>query len=1028
MKHLLAFVINKPILNHIFLLFLLVMAIFSYRSIPKEIFPPSNLDAIVISGGYAGASSDVLDKMAVKPIEDELANLSSVEKSESSVKNGYFSITATIKDGEDVSSAMDDVKDIIAAKRADLPSDMDEPVAKIAKHAYPLVTIAIASKLPKIELLEIADRLKSELSSLKDLSEITIRGDVKEDLYITLDQKKLDAYMLSLSDVVSALKSLSSIYPIGLINETGNHIYLKSQSGQNSAQAFADLQISIGAKNYFLKDISTVKFALQEASEISHYNGVENISININKSKEGNSIALAKQIREILKKYESKYQNVRIEVYTDTSIWIRNRLNTVISNIVFGLILVSLSVFVFVSGRIAFVVGIGIPVSFMIGLLAADWMGYSLNMLSLLGALIALGMLVDEAIVVAENIYRHIEEGHSPTEAAINGALEMFPAVLTATVTTIAAFIPLLMISGEMGVFIRILPIMISILLFSSLIEAFFFLPLHAKDFLKKGAHEAKSNWWQAHKEFYKRMLGFFLNHAKKMLFLFLLFIAAMDYYFISKSKFQLFPDFDNTEIYITGSVNINNDVTDTAKLVTQVEQKLLGQIDKSEISSITSISGFRLNEKYLPVVAENNFHIFISLYERQPLNFFDKYINPYLSPEYDDSNMKRLNSAKQIAKNIKELTDEFAKDTKRFEEFNVFVPGAGIVKSDIEISLIGDEMLIKSSLDALKKRSSTIEGISNLAFDIKGGEKELTFVINSYGQQLGLSEAYLSSVLRPLFFEMELGKMFKNGELVKIKSKELRKDHFESLQKMMINLPGSLKKVRLDEVATFVMSPNTSEIIKENSKRISTFYGTMDKTKITSSEYMQKISPLLEQFEQNGLVVDIKGEEKENKKVQSDIAKSGVIAIFLIFIALVWMFDSIVKSMLILSTIPLSVLGVFVGHEVMGLNLSMMALIGIVGLSGVIVNDGIIIIDFVKKAKSKEEFLKKASDRLRPVLLTSITTILGLFTLMFFASGQAVILQPMAITLGFGILWGTVLNLLYLPTLYYTIYKGKLA
>lgn len=229
-----------------------------------------------------------------------------------------------------------------------------------------------------------------------------------------------------------------------------------------------------------------------------------------------------------------------------------------------------------------------------------------------------------------------------------------------------------------------------------------------------------------------------------------------------------------------------------------------------------------------------------------------------------------------------------------------------------------------------------------------------------------------------------------------------------------------------IKEVADFKIAPNTSEIIKENSKRISTFYGSLDKTKITSSEYMQKMQTLFEQIKQDGIILDIKGEEKENKKVQEDIVKSGVVAIFLIFIALVWMFDSITAPLSILSTIPFSILGVLVGHEIMGLNLSMMALIGIVGLSGVVVNDGIIILDFVKKAKSKEEYLKKASDRLRPVVLTSVTTILGLFTLIFFASGQAVILQPMAVTLGFGILWATVLNLLYLPTLYYLIQKRK--
>jgi multidrug efflux pump subunit AcrB len=212
----------------------------------------------------------------------------------------------------------------------------------------------------------------------------------------------------------------------------------------------------------------------------------------------------------------------------------------------------------------------------------------------------------------------------------------------------------------------------------------------------------------------------------------------------------------------------------------------------------------------------------------------------------------------------------------------------------------------------------------------------------------------------------------------------------------------------------------------KEDAKRIRSFFASIDKEVVTSSEVMQKLQPALEKVRSQGIVIDIKGEEKENNKNKKEMLQAGLVAIFLIFITLVWLFDSIKKSLIVISTIPLVLLGVYVGHWVMDLNMTMLGMIGIVGLAGVVVNDGLIMVDFIKKAKDTEELMRRAKTRLRPILLTSLTTVLGLLTLIFFASGQAMILQPMAVSLGFGIAWATVLNLLYVPLMYAVAYKIK--
>ena len=1018
------FTIRKPILNHIFLIFLIMIGSFAYINIPKEIFPPTNLDAISIRGGYAGASAKILDNLAVSPIEDELKNLSDIEEVESTIKTGTFRIKATLKDGSSVDDALSDIKDIIQKIRRDLPSDMDEPIAKKVKNSFPLVTIAISSNTKKEKLLKIADNLKKELSSIKDLSDISIRGDADMELVFYINSKKLQALNLNPSLVVKAISDLSNIFPVGYIEQTKNHIFLNTLSGFKDIEKIKNTIITINGKKVFIKDIADVKFELSDAREISHFNGVQNISVNVTKSKDGNAITLVKKIKKILKKYEQKYKNVTLKVYSDSSVWIRNRLNTVISNILFGLILVTISIYYFINFRIALVVALGIPVSFLIGLIALEFLGYSLNMLSLLGALIALGMLVDEAIVVAENIQRYIEEGMDRKEAAIKGASQMFPAVLTATATTIFAFLPMLIMSGEMGVFMKILPIMITILLISSLFEAFFFLPLHSFELLKKETkHKKNELFWQRLKDKYKQILSFLTKKPKFYLASFLTFIFLAIFLLITTSKFQLFPEFDTTQIYVKGKVDKNFKLEETQELVSKIEKILLKKLNPKDISSITSTSGLQITNKFKADISPNYFHIFINLHERSPTGFFNKYINPIFSPEYDDSDMIRTHSAHQIAKEIKKLVKPFKND-KDFEDIEVEVPSAGIVKSDIEISLVGDAKKVKPALLKLQKTIEDINGTYNITNNLKERESELKFSINQYGQSLGFSERYLANFLRPLFLKLEVSTMYLNNKLIEVKTEDLNKDNKDSLLSLFIPVPNSPKNVLLQDIANIYYQKTYSTIFKEDGSVIWTITGSLDKKIITSSELMKKISPTIKEIKAQDIKVKIKGEQKENQKVKKEMSEAGLIALFLIFIALVWMFDSIFLSILVLSVIPLSIFGVLVGNLLMGLNLTMPGLVGIVGLAGVVVNDGIIMIDFLKNATSKDEFLLFASNRLRPIMLTSITTILGLSTLIFFAEGQSVILQPMAVSLGFGLLFATILNLFYLPITYF-IFKG---
>jgi hydrophobic/amphiphilic exporter-1 (mainly G- bacteria), HAE1 family len=1031
-RRFLEFAIDKPLLNHILLTFIVLLSIFAYLNIPKEIFPPMNMDKITISGGYSGTSADVLDKMVVKTIEDDLQNIDELDSIKTTIKNGSFSIISDIKTGSDNITVLSDVKDIVSGVKRDLPADMSEPIAKIQLHSFPLVLIALAGDKSKKELLNLAEDLKSDLSQLKDLSDITIRGDADDELVITVNEQKLLAFGLNPSIAVASLRNISSIFPIGTIKERGKHLYISTYNGEKTKESIESTIISVGAARVRIGDIADIEFKLSDESELSHYNGARNVSINVTKSKDGNAIALVKQIREILKNKTDKDAQVEYEIYTDTSIWIKNRLNTVFANIAFGLMLVFIAMLIFINRGIAIVVAIGIPVSFMIGLITTELMGDSLNMLSLLGALIALGMLVDEAIVVAENIYRHLEEGMEKREAAIVGAAEMFPAVLTATLTTIFAFLPMLLLTGEMGMFIKIIPIMITVLLLSSLFEAFYFLPLHAHDFLKVSHDESfTKRLWKRFGSWHSKALHFVFRRKWISLIFIVVSILSLTFVFIKNSKFQLFPDFDTTQIYVYGKVNVNSELEDTERIVTALEKKLLANTNEDDFSSITSVIGFKMDAKNMVETGDNLFHIFIDLKERAPTNLFDTYISPYLSIEYDADALTRQNNAEDIAKDIEKLIEPFKKlkDAKTlvYEELVVKVPGAGMVASDIEISLSGkSEKDILTGVKYLRSSLDKIEGVSNSSDDANPGEKELKLRVNEYGQQLGFNEELISAELRSYYLKGEYGKMFNDEGLVRIKIESGINKEISSIDNIEVQVPSTDNYVALHDVCEFIMIQGFVALKKEDGTRIRTVLATLNKKIVTSSEAMIKLEPAFDKLKKDGYKIDIKGEEKENAKNKREMMQSAIIAIFLIFITLVWLFDSIKKSLIVISTIPLVLLGVYFGHWVMGINLTMPGMIGIVGLAGVVVNDGLIVVNFIKHADDTEELMKRAGTRLRPIILTSLTTVLGLSTLIFFASGQAMILQPMAISLGFGIAWATVLNLIYVPLLYAVVFKIK--
>ncbi len=1007
------------------MVFLLISGVYSYIKIPKELFPDIALDKIMVTGSYAGSSANALDKMAVRDIEDGITSVTGISKIETIITPGTFVITLTLDENYDARNILDNVKDTIAANSMNLPSDMNLPIAKSLVHSRDLIRMSLASdKLSFDELNVKAKKIRSELLKVQHISEIAIYGDSDKKIEMLINEHAIKAYDLNPSDVVAALQNLSYIYPIGDIDDKDGFIFVSTVNGKNSVESWLNTQLHVDGKYFYLSDVAEVKIYHPQDKTKGSFNAVPSLTFSISKDNQGNSIELSKQLHKRVEALNKENSDISLELFHDSSKPIKNRLNVIISNLSLGLVLIFFSMYLLINRNTAIVVTLGVPFSFIIGLIFIYVMGYSLNVVSLIGALLVVGIAVDDAVVVSENIQRHIDEGEEPHDAAMIGIKEMMLPITLATMTTVVAFLPLFMMNGEMGLFIKLIPVVVIMVLIGSLLESFLFLPLHAKTLLNKGS---KSLSWKPVSDRYEKLLHVLLSYKKTTLMFFFILVPLLSVVTLKSLSFQFFPSFDSDKYYVTAKLDNNRALDDTFDIATEIEKELLSHKEELYIKSISQISGYRRNMAMLSERGSNHFYLTIELYEKRETNFVNKYINPILDMSFDFNPEDKIRElyVKEIIKRTREYLAPIEKKYP-FEEFGVIASKVGLVKTDLEINLVSnDDKAIQKAIATIREKMQSIDGVESIVDNIRYGKKEYKIKVNEYGESLGLSEAYVAKTLSNYFLGNRKALSFDNDGVLEITTEYANKDSIDKLIDFEIPLSDG-RKIELQEVADFVIVQDYAYIEKENGDIVKTISANVDKSKTTAISALEELKETLNAIEKEGIRVDILGEQEKNNQLKEDMIKSSVIAMFLMLILLLLIFPKIKYALMVLSVIPFSFFGAFVGHLIVGMPMTMPSVIGLLGLAGVVINDGIIMLEFLHGTHETKEFYYKAKLRLRPIVITSLTTFLGLSTLIFFATGQAKIMQPLAISLGFGLIWGTVMNLLYLPTLYALVNKIK--
>ena len=1019
MTKIIKYFINNTSLNHMLLMVLLMAGVLAYIKIPKEIFPDVTLNKIIVAGTYAGASASTLDKMVVRDIEDDMSAVSGVTKIESAIRPGRFSIILELADNADSYVVLNKVKDKLANVSQNIPPDMNAPVSAVIDKNRDLIKLSVSSTNSDFEvLLEQVKKIKSKIAQVPNISEVLIYGDSDQQLEIKIDDFALRAYDLSANDVLSAIQNLSYIFPIGDIDDVDNFIYVSTSNGKANIDEWENTLLQIGGKHLYLKDIASVRFYHPQEVTLSTFNGEYNLVMKISKESSGNSIALSKELRTYVQDELSlQYPELTFNFFQDSSEPIDERLSIIIANLTFGLILIFFTMYILINRNTAIVVTMGVPFAFIIGLIFIYMGGYSLNMISLIGALLVVGIAVDDAVVVSENIQRHIDEGMAPEEAAIVGVKEVILPITLATLTTVAAFLPMFMLTGTMGMFIVLIPIVVVMVLFGSLIESFFFLPLHAKELLKRGS---KSLDWSFLTQRYERILHHLIHYRKLTLTLFFIVVPLMTFMTLKSMHFQLFPPFDGRTLNVTGKMNINTNLESTYKVANSIEKEILSHKEDFAIKSISMLSGKRRSLSNSWDTGTNLFYISVELEQQVPQNWVNHYVNPVLdlSFEFNPPEKTREISSQEVASRLRVLIAPL-QEKYGVDELAVMEQKAGIVKTDIKINLIGgDSTKIQEAITLLETKLKEVDGVNDVINNLRLGKMEYKIKLNAYGEQMGLSEGEIARVLSGYFMGSRKAQTFGSEGVVDITTEYSKKDSLSTLNEFEIPLRDG-RYVALQDVTEFIKVQDYEIIEKENGDVVKSVSANVNKKRITASEVLDNIQPTIDAIQASGIHIEILGEKEKNQQLKNDMLTASVFSIFIMLILLLLIFPKIKYALMILSVIPFSMFGALVGHKLMGMHMTMPSVIGLLGLAGVVINDGIIMLDFLHGTRDVKEFYYKAKLRLRPIVITTVTTFVGLSTLMFFATGQAVIMQPLAISLGFGLIWGTVMNLFYLPTLY---------
>jgi multidrug efflux pump subunit AcrB len=1000
---------------NLLMMMMLLSGIWALSKLNTQFFPTFALEIITVRVVWSGATAEDVQTAIIRPLEQQLRTVDGLRKITATSAENVASLTLEYQPNKDMGEALDNVKEKVALLR-NLPLEAEEPEISRVIRYDPIARLLITGPDDPAELRHLAQQIERELLQ-RGVSQISISGLPEEEISIQIPQVHLEELGLTLGQVSEKIKAFSQDIPAGSIGQEDATRQLRSLAQSRDQLAFMQLPLVADEQGRLLRlgDIAQVERRAQDGEVLLTHNHKPAIELLLQRAESDDALKSANILQTWLKERAHLLPaNIELKVYDQYWELIQERISLLLNNGISGLILVVAVLFIFLNGRVAFWVAVGIPVSLM-GMLAVLYMvGGSINMISLFAMIMALGIVVDDAIVVGEDAFSHFQMGERSLLAAEGGAQRMLAPVMAASLTTISAFLPLMLISGTIGNILIDIPIVMICVIIASLVECFFILPGHLRHTFHQLHHakphrmrqrleyaydQFRDQWFRPVVEKAIAWRWSVLSGTAVMMLLTVGLLAG------GRVSFTFFPSPDGKTVLANAS--------------------FASGTPKAQVDTFLN-------------------HLYDTLYETQA-SFPEKIVNVVVVRHGSTAvtGAGGARSGDQFGSLMVELTSPDSREVRNqafirawrervqtvagLETLTISEQRGGPPGRDIEVRFMAeDPYQVKAASLALQTVLRTFEGVSAIEDDMPYGQEQWIFTLTPQGKALGLTVASVGQQLRAAY-DGQLVQIFQDGDdevEVRVSLPDGDRYRLASLQQLTLQLPNG-GSVPFTSAVTLTTQRGFEALRRAQGRLAAQVSADVDAAVTNANEILANLEEnvLPELVSRYGVEYSFEGRAADQMETLGDMKRGLFFALILMYLILAWQFSSYGWPLLVLSVIPFGLVGAVFGHWVMGIDLTILSLFGFFGLSGIVVNDSIVLVTFYQQLRAEgmaiyEALIEASCQRLRAVLLTSLTTIFGLTPLLFETSLQAQFLIPMATSIAFGLMFSTILVLFAVPVL----------
>ncbi|MFQ6034458.1 MAG: efflux RND transporter permease subunit [Sedimentisphaerales bacterium] len=1032
-KGVLAWFASNHVAANLLMLLIMVVGLFAIFSAKLEVFPELSLDTINITVPYLGASPEDVEQGVCLRVEEAIAAVDGIKRITSRAYEGGSLTLVEVEEYANTTDVLDDIKAAVDTIIT-FPQETEKPIISALKTTHKVISVVIYGDVSEKTLRTLAEQIRDDLTVMENISQVGIAGIRPYEISIEVSEEALRRYNLSFDQVSRMVRNSSLDIPAGSVKTSGGEILVRTKGQKYYGPEFEKIIVltSNDGTQVRLSDIATIRDEFEDVDLYAKFDGKRAALIQVSRVGEQDAIDIARTVKGYIAEKKAQLpEGISIDLWEDDTVFLKARLSLLTRNAYIGLVLVFLTLLLFLNMRLAFWTTMGIPISF----LGAFWLlplfGVSINMISLFAFIMCLGLVVDDAIVVGENIFAYRQQGMDRTAAAIKGVKEMIMPVTLAVLTTMIAFVPLAYTSGIMGKMLRVLPIVVISVLSVSLLEALLILPAHLSskrswnkfvlvrftDKINSVTHKMLT--WFVYGPFAK-----FVERAVKWRYVTLsigiaIFLATVGLIAGGYIEFVFFDPVEADNILARLTMPLGTPVEQTRQIIEGIERaafQTIEEFDSKRPGKPSLLKHVSTTIGAHPTLGRGG-PVSVDLKVRGQSHLAEVNVELLGAEERDASSVAIKNRWREIVGEIPGVSSL----TFMAEFMSTGNP------IEVELSHRDYDVLVAAS-ERLKGILRNYTGVSDIADDFEPGKAELKLDLKETGRNLGLTLSDLARQVRQGFYGDEVQRIQRGRDDIRVMVRypENQRRSLADVENMRIRLPDGTQ-IPFKTVAEVQYGRGYSTIRRVDRRRVISVSADVDEAVANAAEINRELDAsvlpsLMHEFP--GLQYRFAGEQRERNEALSTLIPNFAIAMLAIYALLAVLFRSYSQPAIVMSAIPFGLVGATIGHLLMGFNLSILSLFGIVALAGVVVNDSLIMIDLINREhRSGSELAQVLRDcatrRFRPIMLTTLTTFCGLLPMIAERSLQARFLIPMAISLAFGVAFATCITLLLVPSLY---------